>query len=283
MRAARFAPIVLVAVFAANAASLPQRIISASPDVTEILYGVGAFDRVVAVSEYCTYPPAVKNLPRVGRWQDSNLEKMVSLHADLVIFTEAQTPFLADRLRDLGIQGISVPDRNLNDVFTAINRIGQATGHEAQARKLAAEVRARLDSVHAKTRSLPRRRALLVVDRTPGTLRDLYIATKGSFLADLIEIAGGECVGEPLQRGYGKISKEAVVELAPDVIIDFVHGSKSKLGEDPRAVWADLPELRAVRTGRLYPIRDEFVPHPSQFVANTAELFARILHPEAMH
>jgi iron complex transport system substrate-binding protein len=281
MKLTRIACLFLLAGISGGAANPPQRIISASPDITEILYGVGAFDRVVAVSDYCTYPPAVKTLPRIGKWENSNLEMVVSLHPDLVIFTDAQTPFLADHLRQLGVRYLAVPDRTLHDVFTAIDLIGRETGHETRAQQLGAQVHSRLDSVNARTRALPRRRALLVVDRTPGTLRDLYIATKGSFLCDLVEIAGGDCVGSQAQKGYGKIGKEAIVDLAPDAIIDFVHGAQSRLGEDPYSVWGELRELQAVRSHHVFPVRDEFIPHPSQFVADTAELFAHILHPEA--
>jgi len=278
----RMAALLMSVVLAGGAEGPPRRIISASPDITEILYGIGAFDRVVAVSDYCTYPPAVKNLPRIGKWEDANLEEIVTLRPDLVIFTEAQTPFLADHLRSLGVHYLAVPSRSLNDVFASIDLIGKATGHEAQAQQLAAQVHSRLDAVSARTRALPRRRVLLVVDRTPGTLRDLYIATQGSFLCSLVEIAGGQCAGTPAAAGYVRIGKEAIVELAPEAIIDFVHGAASRLGEDPHAVWGDLRELQAVRAGRVYPVRNEFLPHPSQFVADTAELFARILHPEAV-
>ena len=264
-------------------AAAPQRIISTSPSVTEILYGVGAFDHVVAVSEYCTYPPEVKKLPRVGKWADANLEEIVSLHPDLVILTTAQIPFVEDHLRQLGIRSLAVPDRSLEDVFTAIQLIGKATGHEAQARDLSEHVHARLDAIRTRTRNLPRLRVLLIVDRTPGTLHDLYAATKGGFLADLIQIAGGDCVAAPAKIGYGKISEEAVVELRPQIIIDFVHGSTGRFAEDARAVWGDLKELEAVRSGRVYPVNNDFLPHPSQFVADTAELFAGIIHPEASH
>jgi iron complex transport system substrate-binding protein len=283
MKSGRFVPLLLLACSAVAAATAPQRIISTSPNVTEILYGVGAFDRVVAVSEYCTYPPAVKTLPRVGKWADSNLEEIVSLHPDLVILTAAQVPFLESHLRDLGIHSLSVPDRTLEDVFATIDLIGKATGHEAQARELSAHVHARLDSIRARTRGLPRPRVLLIVDRTPGTLHDLYAVTKGGFLADLIEIAGGDCVAAPAKIGYGKLSEEAVVDLKPQIIIDFVHGTSSRLGENARAVWGDLPEVEAVRKGQVYPVNNEFLPHPSQFIADTAELFAGIIHPEAAH
>ena len=109
----------------------------------------------------------------------------------------------------------------------------------------------------------------------------MYVATQGSFLAELIEIGGGRSIAAAAKNGYGKISKEAVLALNPEVIIDMVHGSKGRLGEHPEEVWHDLPELLAVRDGRVYPVRDEFIPHASQFVADTAKLLARLIHPEA--
>jgi iron complex transport system substrate-binding protein len=264
-----------------GADATPQRIISTSPNITEILYGIGAFDKVVAVSDYCTYPPAVKNLPHVGGWENSNLEQIIRLRPDLVALSDAQSPLIEPQLQQLGLRTLVVPTRTLGDVFEAMNKLGRATGHSSQARELAAQVHSKLDAIRLRTSHLRRRRVLLVVDRTPGTLRDLYVATRGSFLADLIDIAGGECVATPEPAGYSKISKEAVVALAPDLIIDFVHGSTNRMGEDPIAVWADLTLLlRAVRERQVYPVRNEFLPHASQFVADTAELLVHIIHPE---
>ena len=281
MRITRFTLIFGLAAALLHAADTsPQRIISTSPNITEILYGIGAFDKVVAVSDYCTYPPAVKTLPRVGGWENSNLEQIIRLRPDLVALSDAQGPLIQPQLQQLGLRTLVVPTRTLANVFEAMNLLGQATGHESQARELAGQVHSKLDAVRLKTSPLPRRRVLLVVDRTPGTLRDLYVATQGSYLAELIEIAGGECVAAPQPAGYSKISKEAVVALAPDLIMDFVHGSTNRLGEDPVAVWGDLSLLRAVRERQVYPVRNEFVPHASQFVADTAELFAHIIHPE---
>jgi len=254
---------------ASSAQPLPQRIISVSPNVTEILYGIGAFDRVVAVSDYCTYPPAVQNLPRVGGWENSNLEKIAALRPDLVILTDAQAPFLEDKLRDLA------------DIFVSIDEIGRATGTQARAADLARRTRASLDNTRALTRNLPRPSVLFVVDRTPGTLRDMTVAAQGSFLADLIDIAGGRITAAPAKSGYLNVSKDAILTLDPEVIIDLVHWSKGRFAEHPELVWHDLPELRAVREGRLCPLRDEFLPHASQFVADTAKLLAKLIHPEA--
>ena len=270
----------LLTICAQAQSTLPQRIVSVAPSITEILYGVGAFGQVVAVSDYCTYPPEVKNLPRVGGWENSNIEKIAALRPDLVILTDAQEPLMQDKLRRIGVHTVTVPTRYLQDVFITMEAIGRVTGHQMEAQELARHTRAALDEVRNQAKSLPQRSVLFVVDRTPGTLRDLYVATEGNYLAEIVSIAGGRLIAQPDKSGYSKISKEAVLTLDPEIIIDMVQGSKGQFGEHPEIVWHDLPELKAVREGHVYPIRDEFVSHASQFVAETAKLLLRLIHPE---
>ncbi len=259
----------------------PARIISLSPSVTEIIYGVGAFARVIAVSDYCAYPPEASQLPRVGGWQNTNLERIASLRPDFVIVTEAEAPFIKDRLDGLKIPTLVVPSRKIEDAFTAIYEIGRVTGNVREAEQLAAETHAKLEAVRALTKDLPKRRVLCIVDRVPGMLRDLYTATEGSFIAQLIEVAGGESVAPPAENGYGKISKEAIVDLDPEIIIDMVQGAEGTFAEDPQAVWKELPNVRAVREGRVYSLREMSLIHPSQFVGDSARRFAEIIHPGA--
>lgn len=259
----------------------PQRIISLSPNTTEILHGVGAFARVVAVSDYCTYPPEVKDLPRIGGWQNTNLERVASFRPDLIVLSDVQVPLIADKLQALGIPTVAVRSHSLEDAFNAIETIGRATGNVEEAQRLLAETRAQVEDVRARAKDLPRRRVLCVVDRVPGTLRDLYAATRGSFMAELIQIAGGESIAPPAETGWGRVSKEAVVALDPEVVIDLMmHKAEGGFAEDTQAVWRELSQLRAVREGRVYPVREESVLHPSQFVGDTARRFAEIIHPE---
>jgi len=266
----------------ASAPGKPARIISLSPNTTEILYGVGAFSRVVAVSDYCTYPPQVAKLPRVGGWNNPNMEQIASLRPDLVVFSEAQSQFVKEKVEALGVRTLAVPGNTLDDALKAIELVGEATGDNDAAHKLAAETRAQIDAVRQATAQLPRRRVLCVVDRVQGTLRDIYTAAPGSFIAQAIEAAGGETVSPPASTGWGKLQKEAIVSLDPDVIIDLMmHKEGGRFDEDTLAVWSELPTLRAVRERRVYAVRDETVLHPSQFVGNTARKFAELIHPEA--
>ncbi|HEV7890060.1 MAG TPA: ABC transporter substrate-binding protein [Pyrinomonadaceae bacterium] len=260
----------------------PERIISLTPSTTEILYGVGAFDRVVAVSDYCTYPAEVAKLPRVGGWNNPNMEQIASLRPDLVIFSDAQAQFVKDKMEAAGIRTLAVPSQTLADAYKSIELVGQATGEEDAARRLLEQTRASVETVRLKTERLPRLRVLCVVDRVPGTLRDLYTAGEQSFIAQLIREAGGEPLSPPSRANWGKMQKEAVVSLDPDVVIDLMmHKSESGFDEDTLAVWRELSSLRAVRDGHVYTLREETALHPSQFVGDTARRFAELIHPEA--
>jgi iron complex transport system substrate-binding protein len=234
----------------------------------------------VAVTDYCLYPPEAKALPKVGGWATPSVERIAAFRPDLVVLSDAQSPFLEAPLQQLGIHTAIARSQTIQDAYTAMLTLGRATGHEEQAARLAAETRAALDKIRARAASLRHPSVLCIVDRTPGTLRDLYAVTEGSFLAELIGIAGGRLVGGSSGLGYGKISKEAVLTMNPEVILDIVPASQNTAGPHPEAPWQDLPELDAVRRGSVSAVREEFVPHASQMIARTAALFARVLHPE---
>jgi iron complex transport system substrate-binding protein len=263
-------------------AAPPQRIVSISPSVTEILYGVGAWSQVIAVSQYCSYPDDVVNKPRVNGWGSINLEQVTALKPDLVIGVDAQEPLVGEKLGALGIRSMFLKSQNLAGILTAIREVGSAAGHEREAAELAEQIKTGIDEVSAKATGRSRPRVLCVVDRVPGTLRDMYVATRGSFLDELIGIAGGESIAPPTAYGYGYalITKEAILSLNPDVIIEMVQGSKGKFAENPGEVWRELAEVSAVRNSRIHSVRDPSAIHPSQFIGRTARLYAHYIHPE---
>jgi iron complex transport system substrate-binding protein len=272
----------ILVVFAISAICVdyPQRIVSLSPDLTEILYGIGAFRRVVAVSNYDTYPPETAKLPHLGQLHDPSLEQLAGVHPDLVVINQAQAPFLEDTLKQLGFRILKTTNQSVQEVYSAITLIGHATGNDAQAAKLVAQTREGLDHVAHKTAGAPKPRIVLIVDRLPGTLRDLYTATDGSYLAELVNIAGGRIAVPPVEHGYKKLNKEDLLALDPEVILDFIQGAKSRFAGDPLEDWKELPELIAVRAHRVYEVNEDYVPHASQRIVQTAELFAKLIHPE---
>ena len=263
----------------AAGAGTPHRIVSLSPNVTEMLYGIGAFGQIAGISDYCTYPADVNKLPSVGGWHNPNLENLAALRPDLVIVDAGQAQFVEDNFRKLGLRVMVVSDRTIADVYGAIAALGQATGHEEAAAKLIAATRAELLRISQRTAALAKAKVVVIVDRTPGTLRDLYTATEGGFLAEVVAIAGGRIALPAAKTGYAKLSKEDLLATNPDIILDFIHGVKSRFSGDPIEAWQEMPELRAVRSHQVYGVNQDFVPHASQRIVQTAALFASLLHP----
>src|SRR5262249_42596692 len=136
------------------------------------------------------------------------------------------------------------------------------------------------DRVARGTARLAKPRVLLVVDRTPGTLRDLHTATDGSYLAELVQIAGGRIAVAPVPSGYTKLRKEDLLAADPEIILDFIYGPKSRFAGNPLEAWRDMPELTAVRKRQVHGIMEDYVPHASQRMVQTAQLFAKLIHPE---
>ena len=276
------------ALLVAALAPRPERIVSLSPNATEILYGIDAFDRVVAVSTYCEYPPEVSKLPRVGGWTNTNLEQVLGLDPDLVILSDAQAPLVERHLHALGLRTLVVGSQSLEDIYKAIDTIGRAVGNPEDAKRLSDSMRSELSTIEAAVRGRPRPRTLVVVDRLPGTLRDVYIATRGSYLTTLVEIAGGNPITPEAPHNYTQISAEALTVFDPDVVFDMVQAlnapvavpGMSELAEDPTAVWRTV-EIQAVKDGRIYPLTDKRLVHPSQFAVQAAWEMARRLHPDA--
>jgi iron complex transport system substrate-binding protein len=271
----------LLYVLGATGADRPHRIVSLSPDLTEIVYGVGAFNRVVAVSDYDTWPPETAKLPHLGQLHNPSFEKLVGLRPDLVIVNKAQAPFFEGTLKELGLTVLKTSNSSVQEVYDAMMAIGRATGNEREAAKLVASTREGLERVARRTARLPRTPTVLIVDRLPGTLRDLYTATDGSFLAELVGIAGGQIAVQPVEHGYKKLVKEDLLAVNPEIILDFIQGPKSRFAGDPLDAWREMPELKAVRARRVYGVNEDFVPHASQRIVQTAELFAKLIHPEA--
>lgn len=264
------------ALLAFSAQGPPARIVSTFPSVTETLFALGAGDRVVGVSNYCRYPPAVLSLPKVGTYTKPDPEKIALLRPDLVIIQQSATT-LADRLSALGIRHAEVKVGSLDEVYSMILDIGRAVGLPEKAEQLNAEIRSRLDAFRAETSGKPRPTALMVVGRNPGQLTNLIAVGPGSYLGELLEIAGGNNVLTGTVITYPRISLETVVRLNPDVVLDA--SMIGEIGVDPtskearlREPWLIHRELAAVQNGMVFGLASEALVTPGPRVVDVVEL-----------
>jgi iron complex transport system substrate-binding protein len=250
-----------------------RRIVSLGPSVTEILYALGVGDRLVGVCDFCDYPPAVRGVRRVGGFTTPSIETIVALRPDLVVAVAGPATVEAlETVRQTGVDTLVVSDTSLDAVWRAIADIGERTGRTEAAGTLAADMRARFAGVRARVAGAPRRRVLVVVGQTP-----LVVAGAGTFVNELVTIAGGTNVAADSGQPWPVMSLETVVARAPEVIIDTALRHED--GADAR-YWERFPTLPAVRARRVVAYASFDALRGGPRLAEAAEEFARLIHPE---
>jgi iron complex transport system substrate-binding protein len=259
----------------------PRRIVSLIPATTEMVFAMGAADRLVGVGAYDRFPPEVERFPRVGGLLDPNVERILSLRPDLVVVYETQTE-LRLQLDRAGVPMFRYEHRGLSDITATMRALGTRLGVGAAADAAATRIEEQLAALRARVAGRPRPPTLLVIGREPGALRRIDASAGYGFLHDLLELAGGADILADLSRQSAPIGTELILARAPAVIIELHYGgslTRDRLAAEAD-VWKALPAVPAVKAGRVHLLDgDEFVvPGPRITVA--AERFARVLHPE---
>jgi iron complex transport system substrate-binding protein len=261
-------------------ARVPQRIISLVPALTEMLFAIGAGPQVVAVSSYDTFPPEAASRPKVGALLDPDVERIFSLTPDLVITYGSQSD-LRRQLERAAIPIFDYRHAGLADVLTTLRAIGRATGHDAEAARLASDIEGRLNAVRTRTAAAPAPRTLLVFGREPGSLRNMYVSGGTGFLHDMLVVAGGANVFADVGRESVQATTELILARAPDVIIEVREGPALS-DADVRARTADwdrLAAVPAVKAGRVHVVSGTGLVVPGPRVAAAVERLAAVLHP----
>jgi iron complex transport system substrate-binding protein len=245
------------------------RIVSLTPSATEVIAALGAAGLLVGVDDYSSFPPEVRQLPRVGSFLAPNLETIVSLKPTLVIVDDihGQT---AGALHDAGIATAASAIHALPDVKAALRSVGGRIGKAADAERVVASIDAALDRAAAQ-RPARRPRVLAVIDREVGGLGNLVCAGPGSWVDELLAVVGGDNVLKAASVRYPKISTEEVLRAKPDVILDLSYGARDTL-----TVW-DRLAVPAVTAHRVHALDDPFLVAPSPRVAAALTVLARIL------
>lgn len=241
-----------------------RRVVSLTPSLTEIVFALGAGERVVGVSDFCDYPPEVKTRPRVGTFLQPSVEKILALRPDLILVDAVQQDVAAAlQAAGGGVQVLAIPMNDLEQVRLAILKVGSGLGdRQTEAAALLAQLDGELGEVRRLIRSRgdrPPPKVLFVVDRQLGGLRGVVAAGPGTYLDELVRLAGGANIFADLKVRYAKVAVEAIEERQPEVIFDTVHSDPAQ-SSSLRADWLTLRNVPAVQNGRIYVLSDrEFV------------------------
>jgi iron complex transport system substrate-binding protein len=234
----------------AGATSAPQRIVSLAPNVTEILFAIGAGGRVVGVTDFCDQPEEAKSRNRIGGMSNPSLEAVVSLEPDLVVMTTDGNPKEFERrLMNMGIRVYVETTRSLKRLPDAVKRLGAVAGASDGAEALARSMEDALSSFASEPPGRGRR-TLFIIWPEP-----LMVAGPGTVVHDAMELLGLDNVAREAGTNYPKYSLEEAVRQAPEVI--FIGRS---MGKDMRGVSKKvlerLGEIPAVREGKVYFLGD---------------------------
>ena len=254
----------------------PERLVSLAPSNTENAFALGLGSKVVGVTDWDNYPEEVKEIEKIGGLEP-NIEKILSLEPDLVIAHVSANNKSIQPLRDAGLKVLALPDsKNFDGVYEALRMLGKATGTQDKAEEVIQQMEQKKAAITAKVADLSEKEKVKVwVEVSP----DLYTAGRGTFIDDLIRLAGGINVAAE-EEGWVQLSEEQVIAAQPDVIITTYGGYETeKPSEQIRArkAWADLP---AVKENRIYDLNSDLVSRPGPRLVEGLEQVAKCLYPE---
>lgn len=276
----RLIPALLAATLALPA-SEPQRIVSTAPSITEILYALGLGPRVVGVTQYCRYPVEARTKPKIGSFLEPDFERILSLKPDLVLVIKNPVQ-VAEKLRALRVRAEDVSHDSVADTLASIGQIGRLTGKQKEAAALERSLRAEIEAVKQAAAKAPRRRVLFLVGRSPGTLQGMVGTGPGTFIDELLTLAGGQNVLANSPIPYPKVSLEQVLTHDPDVILDmgdFAHAEGRPMEPEQKmlALWQAYPRLRAVRNRCVRQVEEDVLVRPGPSLGKAARLLRQLL------
>jgi iron complex transport system substrate-binding protein len=250
-----------------------DRIVSLAPNLTEIVYAVGAGDRLVGVTTYCDFPAAARTVEKIGDTMHPSIERIIALKPQIVLVsTASQLEAFTKQLDDQQIAVFLTNPQQLEDVYRAIENLGKLFGDVDKTTTLMIELRRRADAVENATRQAKPLRVFYQVSGSP-----LYTIGREAYLTDIIRRAGGISVTAEVPGAFPKYSDEAALAARPEAIILPTGGSMGSANSEVAGALRNSP---AVMSDRVYRINDDHLSRPGPRLIDGLEEMARALHPE---
>ena len=256
----------------------PNRIVSLAPSLTEILFALGLDDRIAAVTLHCDYPPAAQKKPKVGTFWQPDTEAVIAAKPDLVVTLQIeQQKSVADSLNRLGYRVLALKIEKIEELFTAIQEIGVATGRKQRAGELIKNISGQLNYLKSKYSSTNKPKALWVIQTEP-----LRVAGRNTFINEFIELLSGENAIGPTIQYYPQIGTEELLACNVEVIIQSAMG-KTDIGrqqQQAEVFWSKWASLPAVKDNKIYVVNSDTVLRLGPRLPQGVEIVGRCLHPD---
>lgn len=250
----------------------PTTIISVSPNITEIIYALGAEDKLVARTDYCDYPKEVSEIESIGAIQPPDMERIVELHPDLVIVSTHFSKENAALLKETGITVLALfEEESFEGSYLLTEKLGQALNRQKEAADIIKNMKATVDEVTALVDGQKKPSVYYVVSF--GEYGD-FTAGGNTFIGKIIEMAGGNNIAADVE-GW-EYNLESLLEADPDIIIVSNQYDTKASFESTKG----YKDLRAVSEGKVYEIDNNMLDRQGVRNAEGLKALAQIFHPE---
>ena len=256
-----------------------ERIITLAPGMTEVIYALGLEDKLVAVSSACDYPEEAQEKEDVGRIDEPNIEKIVSLEPDLVIAESVTKIESLERMTELGIKNIGFKPVSINDTINMIEDISLLTSAQKEGQELTAEMEEEYQRIKGlvenKLENNERKRVFYEIWSEP-----LYTAGENTFIDSLIHDAGGYNIAREAEGSWPQFSTESLIAADPEVYISSEHSTPEGLTLEELRERELFREVSAFKNDRLYLVDQDLVNRPSPRIIEGYKEFVRAIFPE---
>ena len=256
----------------------PERIISAAPSNTEIIFALGLEDRLVGRSEFCNFPQEAENIESIGKMSPLNLEKIVSLEPNLILSYGGFQLKDIPRLRELGLKVLVIQSESLQEMIDGIQLIAAACGIPEKGEQLTSHIQRRIDRVTSRVIALSdQQKPKVFVGSNYDTI---YSPGKGTLFHELITLAGGQNIVGHLQ-GWAKINPELVALAEPDIILipsgimnpEEISKIKNDIINHPG--WSHVP---AIKDNHIFAVNEDFFYRAGPRLVDGLELLYEIFN-----
>ena len=255
-----------------------HRIVSIAPSITEILFALGAGDQVVGDTIYCNYPEAAKTKAKIGGFTTPSIELIIALNPDLVFMTEKRPDLAKSLQQSRRMEVVTVEPDGVAGIYRSIQTIADKIGVPERGRALIQSIDKEIHESPPQTDPAAKPRVMFVVGRTPGTVSNLIVVGRSSYITELIELAGGINVAADAVIQYPQFSFEEVIHRDPDIIIDMGNNEMTTEAEKQKVkqLWQKYPFLRAVKNDAVFPVAAEYFITPGPRVGQAVRDLRRI-------
>ncbi|WP_077369966.1 ABC transporter substrate-binding protein [Anaerosalibacter sp. Marseille-P3206] len=252
---------------------MPESIVSLAPSHTEILFSLGLEDKIVGVTEFCDYPEEAKTKEKVGSFTGVNIEKIIELNPDLVVEYGPGDEEVNKSLREAGINVLCYEPESIDSVIDVIEKLGEITDTTGQAETVVNEMNNKKEEIVNKVKDSEKVKVFYEIWHDP-----LMAAGPGSFMDELINLAGGENIAADAEGDYPQFDLEQLIERDPEVYL-AAEDSEEKTVESIKTR-PGFENISAVKNGKVYLLEPNIVSRPGPRIVEALEMVAKAIHPE---